>query len=281
MRPYVEGESPSRDVLLLYATAAAQRSDWDAVQSSLLPHMARPEVQVIVSDLAKNPRMPSATVEALTAAGMGPDSDLEQRIRTLVTRMNAARAQGNAESVEAEMLELADAASADNGRTDGATLIVAVALQLIGTDASDRRAGELYREVLQRDPNQVVAAGNLAQLLLNDRTSGTVDEGITFARRAADGQEGTDRAAALETLAGLQLKRGDARAAVASATEATELAPENGLAHLRLAEAKLAAGDTAGATDALDQARRLGPPAGTTELDAFDARRDRLASAMQ
>jgi tetratricopeptide (TPR) repeat protein len=116
-------------------------------------------------------------------------------------------------------------------------------------------AESAYRAVLRVDPKSSVARNNLAWILLEKGTSEGVDagagkkraldEGIAFARSTV--ADNPDSPLPLDTLARLELARGDAKSALEHERQAIARAPENATIHLGLALALDSLGEVKGA----------------------------------
>jgi len=96
--------------------------------------------------------------------------------------------------------------------------------------AADAQAA--YRKVLTLDAKSAIARNNLAWLLLR---AGQLDEALALATSAV--QDAPGSAAALDTLARIQLAKGDAKSAVATAQKAASLAPLDATIRLTFAKA--------------------------------------------
>jgi tetratricopeptide (TPR) repeat protein len=116
-------------------------------------------------------------------------------------------------------------------------------------DAAEQRLDLL----IYRRPRHAAAAHELAKLLLT--RGGDPDRALDLARRAV--MFGTEPEA-LETLGLIRLERGEAEAAVETLTRAAEARPHSARTHYRLGLARAAAGDAAGAREALRTALGLG-----------------------
>lgn len=119
----------------------------------------------------------------------------------------------------------------------------------------EERGGDLaaaqasYRSVLRLSPDNVIAQNNLAMLLA--RTGHDLPEALALASKAAQAQPGI--ADVHDTLAFVQMKCNDPKAAAASLRAALSLDPDNLKFKVSLASALLAAGDASQANQLLAQ----------------------------
>src|SRR5438105_3368848 len=119
--------------------------------------------------------------------------------------------------------------------TSDATIASRLDAAIARHEARDLDAAEqLYREILQADPNQVEAL-SLLGLILQDR--GQLEEAIALLSRAIEIDPGFPEAHA-NLARGLSF-RGDAEAAADAARRATELDPDLGEGWLQLGRALL------------------------------------------
>jgi tetratricopeptide (TPR) repeat protein len=107
--------------------------------------------------------------------------------------------------------------------------------------------------LIYRVPRHAAAAHELAKLLL--ARGGDPDRALDLAQRAVMFGSEPD---ALETLGLIRLERGEAAAAVEALTRAAEAQPRSARTHYWLGLARVAAGDVAGAREALRTALGLG-----------------------
>ena len=126
----------------------------------------------------------------------------------------------------------------------------------------DAEAESAYRRSLALEPGRVIAANNLAMLLV----AGGRPEGLAEAASLSDvllGAASDDavpaetRASLLDTAATVAAARGDLDRAAGLLRQSVELAPEVAEWRVHLAEVLAGAGEREAARDALSSARRL------------------------
>jgi tetratricopeptide (TPR) repeat protein len=143
------------------------------------------------------------------------------------------------------------ARAVDADPEDASISLANVALLL---ERGHRDAAEQSLDLLiYRQPRHAAAAHELAKLLL--ARDGDLNRALDLAQRAV--MFGSEPEA-LETLGLIQLERGEAAAAVEALVRAAEAQPRSARTHYRLGLARVAAGDAAGAREALRTALGLG-----------------------
>lgn len=120
----------------------------------------------------------------------------------------------------------------------------------------DGKAAQVYREVLDQDPDNPLALNNLANILAD---GGELDEAEALARRAHE--QLADNPQVMDTLGAILQRQGENAAALSLLDEAAALAPQVAVVHFHRGLA-LAALDREGeAKEAFTEALRLAPDA--------------------
>lgn len=168
-------------------------------------------------------------------------------------------------------LERFEAAAAGDPPDPDAGYRAAQVLQAQGrTDEAERR----LRRVLATTPDHVGAANDLAWLLAERNVE--LDQALALAQRAVSA---APSAHTLDTLAWVELRRGDPAAAIATLDRGLEANPNDPTLLFRLGLARKAAGDRAGALEAFRGAVGSEGPqadAARAEIAALEGGEDRL-----
>jgi Flp pilus assembly protein TadD len=272
-------EKAPQDVGAAYVLAAllARRGQKTEADQALAKAQVPGELRAAFAELDKDELILFAELLVLRRHGVNRDGAVlakklcERRAKNLVVALHAARAlaaTGEQERATAILegavaaaprfvpcrLELgylrrlspAGAEAALRTYEEGAALLPGEpALELaIGVSRSElgkhEAAERAYRAVLERDEKNLVARNNLAWLLLTKGTPEALSEGFALAEAVV--RDAPTSGSALDTLARIELARGDAPGAVQHAQKAIELSPLDATIRLGLAKALDAVG---------------------------------------
>jgi tetratricopeptide (TPR) repeat protein len=199
------------------------------------------EAAKLVASLVE--RTPGNLVVALHAANVLAASGDRERAQAILSAAVA-----SAPRFAAPRLELGLVLQAGHGGTQAALATFEAGLALLPGDPALELARGMaltglgrpddaepaYRAVLRAEPRNAVARNNLAWLLAQRGDAPSLTEALALAQDVV--QEAPESPAALDTLARVQLTRGDGQAALANSRKAVDLAPLD--ANVRLTFAK-------------------------------------------
>lgn len=215
-----------------------------------------------------------AALEAITPADSeAGQSDWSHLLRLAQSWDAVARANPSPEA-SAVVRRLTTAASTALGQAESPPAGAWEQLgMLLASTGAPREAESAYRTALDLDGDRLIAANNLAMLLIETEEGTPSQERLAEAARLVehllslpDTREHPAYTAFLDTKAGIAAKRGDIEIALATLDDLLQLQPREPEWHLHRAEILTAAGRLAEARRSLAEAERLLTPASLPSL---------------